>query len=320
MRSQEMAARKQEPGDIRRDRKMSDETSPLIRRRHPPNDKSSAIGTHRSNGRSRQSDSSDSWTTCSMEHWREQFRCSSFGLQHSRPYLFTKFEWGWPKMYLCWRGVVAAYHVAMIIVTWFCDRHTWTRTEEDSIKWFIYFTNWMFFLLTFSTLIDFVAVGYCHLVRKDIISAGGAISMVNCITHVGNTTYVIINLCIAASPVRFFHFFQPLIVAATYYIFSAVYQAAGGTNGLGASAIYPGLDWSADPGGAALFSFYSCLLVPFLQFLIFVIAMLKGSLFDICLGRRSSEDVDVGGGMGWLSKGCLDHHRFYRCGWHKEHC
>lgn len=37
--SQELAARKQEPGARRRDRKMNDETSPLTRRRHPPNDK-----------------------------------------------------------------------------------------------------------------------------------------------------------------------------------------------------------------------------------------------------------------------------------------
>ncbi|XP_071084143.1 protein rolling stone-like [Haliotis cracherodii] len=304
---------------------MSDEASlsqtPLIRRRHPPDD---------------QSDSSGSMTMCSKEHWREQFRCSSFVLEYPQPHHFTKLEWGWPKVYLCWRGVVAAYHVVMIIVTGFCDRHTWTRTEEDSIKWFIYLTNWMFFLLTFSTLIDFVAVGYCHLVRKDIISGsikrmplflkvtwvsqnvsnacsvlvtimfwtliyspGKSVSDVDFITHTGNTTYVIINLCIAASPVRFLHFFQPLIVAVTFTIFSAVYQAAGGTNGLGASAIYPGLDWSADPGGTAfVYCVISFIGVPAVQFLIMLIAMVKGTLLGRLKHSRVEEEVGMDGGVG----------------------
>ncbi|XP_046570527.1 protein rolling stone-like, partial [Haliotis rubra] len=219
----------------------SQSVMPLIRRHLPPDEKRS-----------------DSRTKCSMEHWREQFRCSSFGLEHPQPHLFTQFEWGWPKVYLCWRAVAAVYHVAVIIVTGFCDRYSWTRTEKDSVKWFIYLTNWMFFQLTLSTLADFMALGYCHLVRKDIISGGiqrmplflkvtwvlhnlsntgsilvtilfwgfvhspgKAVSNVDFITHTGNTTYVILNLCIAASPVRFLHFFQPLTVAATYSIFSA---------------------------------------------------------------------------------------------------
>ncbi|XP_071083458.1 glycine receptor subunit alpha-4-like [Haliotis cracherodii] len=240
------------------------------------------------------------------------------------------YKWGWPKVYLCWRGVVAVYHVAMIILSGLTDRYNWTRTEEDSVKWFIYLTNWMFFLLTLCTIIEFVAVGYCHLIRKDIIkgevnrmplflkvtwvwqnlgntvsvlvsilfwgllySPGSDISNVDYITHAGNTIYVIINLSITASPVRFLHFFHPFIVAVTFAIFSAVYQAAGGTNGLGYSAIYSVLDWSSDPGSAAM---YACICsfigVPFIQFVILLISMLRGTLFDIILGRSRHSGAD----------------------------
>ncbi|XP_067684220.1 protein rolling stone-like [Haliotis asinina] len=221
----------------------------------------------------------------------------------------------------------------MIILSGLTDRHTWTRTDQDNIKWFVYLTNWMFFILTLGTIIEFIAVGYCHLKRKDIIngdvnrmptflkvtwvwqnlsntvsvlvtvlfwvllySPGKVISDVSYITHAGNTIYVIVNLCITASPVRWLHFFHPFIVAIVYAIFSAVFQAAGGTNGLGYSSIYPVLDWQGNPGSATLYAFVCCCIgVPLIQFVIMLIAMLRVTLFESCLGRHKHSSAHTVG-------------------------
>ena len=66
-------------------------------------------------------------------------------------------------------------------------------------------------------------------------------------THLLNSVYVVSSLVFCAKPIRLLHFYQPLVYALMYIIFSVIYHVSGG------GAIYSALDWS-NTGSAALMS------------------------------------------------------------------
>jgi len=70
--------------------------------------------------------------------------------------------------YWFWRLFWALYHVVWIILS---GVYSWQWAGHDpaqQIKWFIYLTDWCYFMLTVSTLIDFVCVSYVNWTDKDI--------------------------------------------------------------------------------------------------------------------------------------------------------
>ena len=82
---------------------------------------------------------------------------------------FSWFQCGCHKLYVCWRIFWAVYHLVWIVLTGVYS-YQWAGHDPDQqIKWFIYLTDWAYFVLTFSTLIDAVCVVFISIKRDDII-------------------------------------------------------------------------------------------------------------------------------------------------------
>ena len=67
-----------------------------------------------------------------------------------------------PSVFVVYRCVVAIYFVTWIILSGVLE-YGWTVSDDQRIKWFIYLTNWSYFLLTVSVLLQAAVVGaaYC---------------------------------------------------------------------------------------------------------------------------------------------------------------
>ena len=73
------------------------------------------------------------------------------------------FQWRChPSVYVVYRCVVALYFTVWIILSGVLE-YGWTASDDQRIKWFIYLTNWSYFLLTVSVLFQAAVVGamYC---------------------------------------------------------------------------------------------------------------------------------------------------------------
>ncbi|CAC5400338.1 unnamed protein product [Mytilus coruscus] len=79
------------------------------------------------------------------------------------------FECGYHKLYIVWRIFWALYHLVWIILTGVYS-YQWAGDDPaQQVKWFIYLTNWAYFVLTFSTTIGAVCVVYIAFKRDDIL-------------------------------------------------------------------------------------------------------------------------------------------------------
>lgn len=227
---------------------------------------------------------------------REEFRKENFLLDHPNPGIFVKFQCGCLKPYIAWRVFWALYHLGWIIYTG-VGADEWAPDPSQEVKWFIFLTNWAYFTLTISTLVDAIVVIFIVLKRRDIAKGitdtmpwylkanwvvfnlsnvisitmsiafwalvyfpgyPNAASALNISTHVINAVYVIINLSVTGMPVRILHFWHPIIYGLIYSFFSLFYHLADGTNHNGNPYIYKPINWHT-PGTAVLY----CILITF---------------------------------------------------------
>ncbi|KAG7310476.1 hypothetical protein JYU34_003259 [Plutella xylostella] len=75
------------------------------------------------------------------------------------------------------------------------------------------------------------------------------VNALNLLVHGGNSVIIVVELAVTSHPVRMAHALYGAGAGLLYGVFSALYWALGGTDRLGARAIYPSLDWSR-PGVA----------------------------------------------------------------------
>ena len=61
----------------------------------------------------------------------------------------------------------ALYHLGWIIYTG-VGADEWAPDPSQEVKWFIFLTNWAYFTLTISTLVDAIVVIFIVLKRRDI--------------------------------------------------------------------------------------------------------------------------------------------------------
>ncbi|XP_061168113.1 protein rolling stone-like [Saccostrea echinata] len=215
---------------------------------------------------------------------KEEFRVKNFLLDYDHPRDFVKFQHCETILpYLLWRLFWAVYHFVCIILT---GVYSWQWAGDDpqqQVKWFIYLTDWCYFVLTVSTLVDAACVIYVYFCRVDIkngisngmtwylktnwvifnfansaaivvtlmywglVYSGGSVTVIDTLTHGVNAVYVLVNVSVSAIPIRIYHFFHGVVFGVTYVIFTVIYYAAGGTNHQNKSYIYSVLDWD-DPG------------------------------------------------------------------------
>ena len=65
----------------------------------------------------------------------------------------------------------------------------------------------------------------------------------NLLVHVANSAVMILDVLVAAHPMRLLHAFWPLLFVFKYLAFSLIYYLAGGTDRHERTSIYPVLDW-----------------------------------------------------------------------------
>ncbi|XP_033744372.1 protein rolling stone-like [Pecten maximus] len=215
----------------------------------------------------------------------QEFKVSNFLLEYDRPHHFVQFQCGKQIPYLVWRVLWALYHVVWIILT---GVYSWQWAGPDpnqQVKWFIYLTDWCYFMLTMSTLLDMGCVVYSRAKRTDICqglaftnpwyfkfnwvvfnvantcsitvsilywgllySSSEVMTAVNIETHALNAVYVIMNLFVTGMPVRILHLWHSMVYALVYVLFSLFYTLGGGTNHVDKNYVYSVLDWKGSTG------------------------------------------------------------------------
>lgn len=109
---------------------------------------------------------------------------------------------------------------------------------------------------------------------------------VNIETHALNMVYVIINLFMTGIPVRFYHFFHPMIFGIIYVVFSVIYEVSGGTNHQNKSYIYSVLDWSNTTYTTMLSLIVVLVAIPFCHFIMFIFHLIRIYLNKHCCSRN----------------------------------
>ncbi|XP_034237063.1 protein rolling stone-like isoform X2 [Thrips palmi] len=66
----------------------------------------------------------------------------------------------------------------------------------------------------------------------------------NILVHAANSALMIMDILLAAHPLRLLHAFWPLLFVTIYLSFSLVYFLAGGTDRMDRTCVYPVLDWA----------------------------------------------------------------------------
>ena len=154
---------------------------------------------------------------------------------------------------------------------------------------------------------------YCHLIKHKLkfikitckriqysavifewlfyFSGYGPLTTMDIVTHIINSVYVILNICVTGMPTRFLHVHFPVIFGACYSLFSLFYYLAGGTNHTESPYIYPALNWQ-NPGTASLY----CVIVvvvatPVVHFVLFGLHSLKVFIYNKCEWCRSDSDI-----------------------------
>ena len=94
-------------------------------------------------------------------------------------------------------------------------------------------------------------IKYCLLMIILIPHNPSGMTMIasNVETHALSSVYVAIEIAISQAPIRFLHFYQPIVFAILYGLFSFFYYLAGGTDHEG-MPIYPVTDWGNDSRSA----------------------------------------------------------------------
>ncbi|XP_052075034.1 protein rolling stone-like [Mytilus californianus] len=243
---------------------------------------------------------------------KDYFLLSELKLVYSKPNDFIKFQCGYHKLYIVWRIFWALYHLVWIILTGVYS-YQWAGDDPaQQVKWFIYLTNWAYFVLTFSTTIGAVCVVYIAVKRDDILqgacsdmpwylkvdwvffnvsnsvsilvammywgliySSSSTITAVNIETHGLNMVYVLVNLFLTGIPVRFYHLFHPMVFGTTYIVFSIIYEVSGGTNAQNKSYIYSTFDWSNTGFTSGLSLITVLVAIPVCHIILFLLYLLR---------------------------------------------
>lgn len=114
---------------------------------------------------------------------------------------------------------------------------------------------------------------------------------IDAVMHAVNSVLALTDVFFSGTPVRILHAVYPMIGGAVYGVFSVIYWAADGTNSYnGKRYIYPILDYSKEPAGAAITLILSVLVaVPVVQLLVYGCYRLRVKLVSVCCAGRTAK-------------------------------
>ncbi|XP_033096653.1 protein rolling stone-like [Anneissia japonica] len=153
---------------------------------------------------------------------------------------------------------------------------------EPSMPWYLKFM-WFLQVTAYSAA---VAVTILYWVLE-YDPPGDSIHAYGVHVHGVNVVLVLIDLLIVATPYRLLHFIYPSLYSFVYFVFTAIYWAAGGLNPNGNPWIYKGsLDWETDPGLSAIVAALTVVVAaPMLQVLFWLLFKIKEFIFRKCCGN-----------------------------------
>ncbi|XP_072179708.1 protein rolling stone-like [Diadema setosum] len=108
---------------------------------------------------------------------------------------------------------------------------------------------------------------------------------------------MIMDTLLVATPIRLLHMIYVMITAFVYFCFTAVYNAAGGTNPSGESHIYSGfLDWGKAPGTSAIVGALTVFVAAPVIHLVFYALYRLRLAFGLCCVACKYPDAEVHNG------------------------
>ncbi|WAR25839.1 ROST-like protein [Mya arenaria] len=227
---------------------------------------------------------------------REEFRVARLGLHHENPRDFVIPQCLGPRIYILWTVLWAVYYISTQALQVYYN-------SDAGAEYFIYLTNWSYFLQSMVVFLDCVVTIFVQWKRKDILdgdvkttpwyvrtlwllfNVSNACSLVVTVsyyallepefgygsiyTHLLNSVYTILTLLFCAKPVFILHVYQPIIYSVIYVLFSIIYHVTGN------DPVYPVLDWSK-PGSTSITALLIVLVgVPVMHMVIFSLYTLR---------------------------------------------
>ncbi|XP_039952643.1 protein rolling stone isoform X1 [Bactrocera tryoni] len=220
----------------------------------------------------------------------KEFQREKFSLTHEPTEVFFKSQWqSQPKsiIWLIYRWLLAATFAVGVL-------GSLIQTFAEG-KWFIYLTDWGFFLCMYTSVFGAILVTIFYCSKDNVFvppwalklywaSYWTTLSLATLITfiywififptdnqsawevynlwaHGFNSILMIMDHMLVAFPVRLLHSVYPLCLGLIYGIFTVIYYWAGGVDPFGNRFIYEILDWSN--AGGAILTILGCILVTF---------------------------------------------------------
>ncbi|XP_078657119.1 protein rolling stone-like [Branchiostoma floridae x Branchiostoma belcheri] len=154
-------------------------------------------------------------------------------------------------------------------------------SSDVGLQWY-YKCYWILYNIAFAVGL-YVTVAFWILLR----GARDAYSASSILTHGTNCVVIVIDILISGLPCRLLHFIYPSCFALVYILFTVIYWAAGGTDIINRSWIYPVLDYGGNPGLAVGVAVGSVLLAaPLCHGIVFGLAFTRDSMLMRLVNKR----------------------------------
>ncbi|XP_037959022.1 protein rolling stone-like [Teleopsis dalmanni] len=254
---------------------------------------------------------------CCYTFWHpitKEFQLDKFSLEHAPVDDFFKSQW--QKGTRCWWWLIYRW---LLAICFFLGVLGSLVQHFNEGKWFIYLTDWGFFLCMYTSLFGAILVSVYHcnpqkfetgsfilkfywashwstLVLATMITFvywlfiypndnASPTALYNLWAHAFNSVLMLMDHMLVAFPTRILHFIYPFIAGVLYGLFSVIYYFAGGLDPGGNQYIYEILDWS-QPGWALATVFGCILLVCVFCLLLFGLYKLR-----IFIYRKTNKSV-----------------------------
>lgn len=237
---------------------------------------------------------------------QQQWKLSSFGLNHHQPRDFVTFQRGHPTVFIVWATTWALFHVTVLGL-----QPYFFREVLPNWIWFIFLTNWSYTVLAIYCITESVVAIYVNVRRKDIINGDSdaspwylklqwvlyylsttsaivvtLLSIVttdkevganNILKHFINSAFVLVNLLLTRKPYRILHFYIPFAYSVVFILFSLVYQI-----GFNQNAIYSALDWNSVPKVFIYALGIPLIFIPLLTVLLHTVTFIRDTIWRQC--------------------------------------
>lgn len=125
-----------------------------------------------------------------------------------------------------------------------------------------------------------------------LLNVGTRLNAMNFLVHAFICIASLSDLFIGVRPCRLIHFYQPVLFAVAYFIFSLIYWAAGGLNPKGFPYIYSITNWANPSLTVPLVVCTVLIFVPIIHTFVWVLHQIRDWLFLRIKGNNSVQAVN----------------------------